>query len=328
MRKAKVLATFMAFATAMFTFSGVGLASQAESQQKKFKIGIVQIMEHPSLNTIRESFVEELAALGYDDSVVEIDYKNAQSDQSNLNSICKKFVGDKVDLIVAIATPTAQAAAAATKTIPVLFSAVTDPIAAKLLKNPSKPDGNVTGTSDAIPIDQIFELCKKLTPNVKTFGFLYTASEVNSASVIKEAKSLASDYGFKYREVTITNSSELQQAAQSLASKVDAIYTPIDNTIALAMPVLGAVGTKNKIPVYVGADSMVIDGGFATIGIDYTVLGKQTAAMAKKILEGTPISEIPVETLTNFATVVNKKVADSLGVTIPEDLIQNAQIVE
>ena len=267
----KLLSIGVAIAIGMMSLVGC-------SKEDVTTIGIVQIVEHPSLDTIRESMVKELANLGYvEGENFKVDYQNAQNDQSNLNSICKKFVGDQVDTIVAIATPSAQAAAAATTEIPIVFSAVTDPVAAQLVENMEKPEANITGTSDAIPVDQVFELCKELTPDVQKFGFLYTSSEVNSKSVIDQAKALADQYGYTYEEMTITNTSELKQAAESLANKVDAIYSPIDNTIASAMPVLSEAGIAAKIPVYVGADSMVADGGYATVGINNEDLGKKTA---------------------------------------------------
>lgn len=280
-------------------------------------VAIVQYVEHPSLDTIRESIIEELAASGYvEGENIKIDYQNAQADQSNLNTITSKFVGEEADIIIAIATPAAQAAAAATSDIPVVFSAVTDPVGAKLVDDLNKPSGNVTGTSDAIPVDQTFELCKELTPDVKTIGFLYTASEVNSQSVITEAKTLAKEYGFEFEETTITNSSELQQAAEILADKVDAIYTPIDNGIAAAMPVLAEVGKSAGIPVYVGADSMVTDGGYATVGINYEDLGKKTAEMAVEILNGKAISEVPVATLDHFYKVINETTGNAIGAPV------------
>lgn len=289
-------------------------------------VAIVQYVEHPSLDTIRESIIKELENEGYKEGQnLVIDYQNAQADQSNLNTIASKFVGEKADLIVAIATPAAQAMAAATSDIPVVFSAVTDPVGAKLVEDLSKPSANVTGTSDAIPVDQTFELCKELTPDVKKFGFLYTASEVNSQSVIEEAKTLAKDYGFEFEESTITNSSELQQAAEILAGKVDAIYTPIDNGIAAAMPVLSDVCKSAGIPIYVGADSMVADGGYATVGINYEDLGVKTAEMAVQILNGTPVSEVPVATLDHFYKVINKTTATAIGA--PADA-EGATIVE
>ena len=293
-----------------------------------YRIGLAQIMEHTSLNQIRDSFTAEMEALGYGPDKVEIDYQNAQSDQSNLNSICQKFAGDGKDLIVAIATPTAISAAAAAPDIPLVFSAVTDPVAAKLVENPDAPEGNITGTSDAIPVDQVFELMNQLTPGVETVGLAYNLGEVNSVAVIEQAKTYLDSKGIGYVEATVTNTSEVQQAAQSLVGKCQAFYTPIDNTVATAMPVYAEVAKQAGLPIYTGADSMVIDGGFATVGIDYTLLGKQTAAMVVKVLEGTPISEIPVETLSNFATVVNTTTAEAIGVTLPGDLLSSAIVVE
>ena len=293
-----------------------------------YRIGLAQIMEHTSLNQIRDSFTAEMEALGYGPDKVEIDYQNAQSDQSNLNSICQKFAGDGKDLIVAIATPTAISAAAAAPDIPLVFSAVTDPVAAKLVENPDAPEGNITGTSDAIPVDQVFELMNQLTPGVETVGLVYNLGEVNSVAVIEQAKTYLDSKGIGYVEATVTNTSEVQQAAQSLVGKCQAFYTPIDNTVATAMPVYAEVAKQAGLPIYTGADSMVIDGGFATVGIDYTLLGKQTAAMVVKVLEGAPISEIPVETLSNFATVVNTTTAEAIGVTLPGDLLSSAIVVE
>lgn len=295
---------------------------------EKVKIGLVQIVEHTSLNQIRESFMEEMKALGYGDDKAEIEYANASGDQSNLNSICQKFAGDEKDLIVAIATPSAQAAAAAAPNIPLVFSAVTDPVAAKLVTDPNAPDGIITGTSDAIPVDQVFTLMKQLTPDVKTVGMIYNLGEVNSVSVIEQAKKYCDENGINYVEATVTNSSEVQQATQSLVGKCEAFYTPIDNTVASAMAAYAEVAKQAKLPIYTGADSMVIDGGFATVGIDYTLLGKQTAQMAAKILEGTPVKNVPVETLSDFSTIINQTTADAIGVTIPEDLASSAQIVK
>ncbi|MEG0839232.1 MAG: ABC transporter substrate-binding protein [Hydrogenoanaerobacterium sp.] len=324
----KVLALVLSAMLAITFLVGCSSSANTTTANKKIKIGIVQIVEHPSLNTIRESFLTELTALGYTNDKVEIDYQNAQGDQATLNSITQKFVSDKSDLIVAIATPSAQSAAAATNNIPVLFSAVTDPIAANLMADLTKPDKNVTGTSDAIPVQQVFELASKLTPNVKKYGFIYCTSEVSAVSVINDAKKYCDKNNIPYTEVTITNASELQQAAQSLVGQCDAFYTTIDNVVASAMPVLADVAKKAKMPVYVGADSMVADGGLATVGIEYSGLGKQTAAMAKKILSGTAISDIPVETLNNFGIFINEDTATALGITIPKDIKEAAQLLK
>lgn len=288
-------------------------ASGTTEKSEKIKIGIVQPVEHPSLNQIRESIVLGLEELGLKDKV-EITYKDAQGDASNINTIVSQFVGDKMDIIVPIATGAAQSAAAATKDIPIIFAAVSYPVEAGLVKELDKTDGNVTGVSDAVRVNEIFDLAGTLTPNVKTFGFIYNSGEVNSVSAINKAKEYCDSKSIKYVEATITSSGELLQAAQSLVGKVDAIFTPTDNTVASAMPVLSAEAIKAKIPVYVGADSLVADGGFATVGVDYKVLGRQVAAMIKRIIDGESISDNPVETLNEYIKIINDETAKKIGV--------------
>lgn len=322
-----VMMAGMMMATMAGCSNGTEQKSSSADSAGKLQIGVVQIMEHTSLDTIRESFLAEMESLGYGEDKVEFDIQNAQGEQTNLSSICKKFVGDNVDMIVAIATPTAQAAAASTSDIPIVFSAVTDPVEAKLVADPEHPDKNLTGTSDAIPVDEVMQLCQKLTPDVKKIGFMYTTSEINSQVTAEKAIQEAEKMGYETQLITISEVSELQQAAQSLAQNVDAIYVPIDNTIAQAMKVLAQVGLDYKIPIYTGADSMVQDGGFATVGIEYDKLGQQTAKMAKSILEGTPVSEVPVESLDEFGTFINKSTAEAIGVEIPAEIADNATLM-
>ncbi len=314
----------------MLLFSITGCAGGNEeaetAKDSKLMIGIVQIVEHPSLNTIRESFVEQLALQGFKDGEnVIIDYQNAQNDQTNLKTICQKFANKNYDLIVAIATPSAQAAVGETKTIPVVFSACTDPVAAGLVADLNKPGGNVTGTSDAVSAEKIMELAKRITPDIKTIGALYSSSEINSISVVDNLKEYAAQNGLTVIEATVTNSSEAQQAAASLTGKADAIFSPIDNTIASAMPIVAQVANKAKIPVYVGADSMVKDGGLATYGINYVILGQETADMAAEILNGKNPGDIPVRTMTEMDIYLNQNTADAIGVTIPADVLEEAK---
>jgi putative ABC transport system substrate-binding protein len=315
--------------------SVVGCSSQksgdnAGSQQEKakIKIGIVQIVEHPSLNTIRESFVKQLAAKGFKEGEnVTIDYQNAQGDQTNLKTICQKFANNKYDLIVAIATPSAQAAAGETSDIPIVFAACTDPVGSGLVSSLEKPGKNVTGTSDAVSAEKIMELAKRITPNIKTVGALYNSSETNSVSVINGLKEYAKKNGMTVIDATVTNSSEVQQATTSLAGKVDAIFSPIDNTVASAMPVVTQVANRAKVPVFVGADSMVKDGGLATYGINYDVLGQETANMAAEILNGKKAGDIPVMTMNDMDIYLNKDTAKAIGVTIPDDVTKEAATV-
>jgi len=304
-----------------------GQQEQKTDENKKIKIGIIQPIEHPSLNQIRECIIAGLEEQGLKD-VVEITYKDAQGDPSNINTIISQFIRDKMDIIVPIGTGTAQSAAAATKDIPVIFAAASYPLEAGLVKDLNRPEANVTGVSDAIDVKQIFDLAFELTPEAKTYGFLYNSGEVNSVAAIDKAKEYLKEKGVAYTETTITNSGELLQAAQSLTGKADAIFTPTDNTVASAMPVLASEAMKAGIPVYTGADSMVNDGGFATMGVDYTVLGRQVADIVRRVIDGVQISEIPVETLKEYEKIVNISVAEKIGVEIPEDLLKGFKVVE
>lgn len=328
----KIFAAILALSLLLTACSGASSSAPAPSSQPEaasssqeapsassgetLKIGLVQMMEHPSLDEIREAFLAELKAQGYDDSKVVIDYQNGQGDVGTLNTIAQKFVGDGVDMIVAIATPAAQAAAAATDSTPIIFSAVTDPVDAGLVSDLEAPDRNLTGTSDAIPVDRIFALADELTPGIKTYGLLYNNGESNSVSVIRDVKVALNAAGIAFEEATVINSSEVTTAAQSLVGKVDAIFSPIDNTVAYAMPNLAQIAIEAKLPVYVAADSMVNDGGLATVGVNYTQLGKQTAQMAAEVLSGKPVSEVPVQVLSEYATVVNPDTAAAIGVDV------------
>ncbi|MDP4159549.1 MAG: ABC transporter substrate-binding protein [Bacillota bacterium] len=300
-------------------------SGNASSTNAKKKIGIVQIVEHPSLNTIRESLIKELQAKGYkDNETITIDYQNAQGDQTNLKTIAQKFASNKYDLIVAIATPSAQAVVSETKDIPILFSACTDPLGSGLVTNMEKPGANVTGTSDAVSAEKIMGLAKRITPDIKRIGALYNSSETNSVSVINNLKDYAKKNNMSVIEATVTNSSDVQQSVTSLVGKVDAIFSPIDNTVASAMPVVTQVANKAKLPVYVGADSMVKDGGLATYGINYDVLGKETGDMAVEILKGKKAGDIPVKTMTDMNIYLNKSTAKEIGINFPEDVLKSA----
>ncbi len=291
-----------------------------DSDNEKIKIGIVQPVEHPSLNQIREYIIIGLEEQGLKDKI-EITYKDAQGDPSNINTIVSQYIGEEMDVIVPIGTLAAQSSLALTKDIPIVFAAVSYPKEAGLVKD-------ITGVSDAIDVNLIFDLALQLTPGVKTFGLIYNSGEINSAAAIEKAKEVLNEKEIDYVETTITNSSELQQAVQSMMTKVDAIFTPTDNTVASAMPVLAAEAIKAKVPVYTGADSLVADGGFATVGVDYKELGRQVAGIIKKIVDGESISNIPVETLNEYTKIINIKTAKEIGVNVSEELLKEFQIME
>ena len=237
---------------AMMTGCGKDDSQGDASQDKVFKVGILQLMEHASLNTIRESIIEGLADEGYKEGEnLEIEYKNGQNDMTNMKTIAQTFVADKCDVIVAIATPAAQAVLSETTEIPIIFAAVTDPVDAELVDSLENPGGNVSGTSDEVSAEAIMNLAKEITPGFKTIGALYSAGEDNSDSVIKGLKEYAKANGYEVVESTVTNTSEVQQAAQYLADKVDIVYSPIDNTVASSMAVATEIFDKAKIPFYV-----------------------------------------------------------------------------
>ncbi len=303
-----------------------GCSSQKAESKALPKVGIVQITDHPSLNEIRESIVAEMAEEGFvDGETIKIDYKNAQNDPNNLKTICQTFVSGEVDLIIAIATPSAQSALSETGDIPIIFSAVTDPVEAGLVENMETPGQNITGTSDKVSAEKIMNLARKITPDIKTIGALYNPGETNSVSVINDLKEYASENNLKIVEATVTNTNEVQQSTQYLASRVDAVFSPIDNTVASAMAVVTDELEKAKIPFYAGADSMVKDGALATYGINYTILGKETGTMVSKVLNGEKISEIPVKTMSEMKIYINSETAKKIQITFPEEIIKKAQ---
>lgn len=296
-------------------------AGSATGGGKQVTVGLIQLMEHPSLDEIRAAITARLEEKSAESGVsIQVNYQNAQGDTSTINTICQQFVAGKVDVIVAIATPAAQGAAAAAENsgIPVVFSAVTDPVAAGLVENLEAPEGNITGTSDAIPVEKIFALAKELTPEVQSFGLIYNTSEDNSLSVIAQVKSYLEGAGLSCTEGAVTTSADVQTSARNLLGKCDALFVPIDNTVASAMAVLADEAIQAKKPVYVAADSLVADGGLATVGVNYTDLGSQTADMVLKIVTGTPVSQVPVEVLRDNAIVINGDTARAIGVDISQ----------
>ncbi|MDS1029486.1 ABC transporter substrate-binding protein [Bacillota bacterium LX-D] len=293
------------------------------------KVGIIQITEHPALDAARQGFIESLKEKGYTEGKnLEIDYQNAQGDQSNLKTIAQKFVTDKKDLILAIATPSAITMAGETDQIPILITAVTDPVAAKLVKSNEEPGGNITGTTDMTPVKEQLELLQKIAPKVKKVGVLYNSSEINSEIQADIARKAAATLGLQVTEATVTGSAEVQQIAQSLAQKVDAIYVPTDNVVASSIASVVSVAEEKHIPLVVGEKGMVEGGALATVGIDYYKLGRQTGDMAVRVLKGEDPAKMPIEKLKDSSIVINKKAARSMGVTIPQDILAKAQVVE
>lgn len=301
---------------------------QESQAAKPVKIGVTQIVEHPSLDAARQGFIDALSAAGYKEGEqVVYELKNAQGDQTTAQNIANQFVADKVDLILAIATPTAQAAAQATKDIPILITAVTDPVAAGLVKSMEKPETNVTGTTDMNPVKEQLELVKKFKPEAKKVGVVFNAGEVNSQVQVNAAKKAAPELGLELVEVSVSNSSEVKQAAQSLVGRVDAIYVPTDNTVVSALESVIQVAEAQKLPLIVGEGDSVKRGGLATYGIDYYKLGYQTGEMAVKVLKGAKPAEMPIESQKELKLTVNLRAAAAEGVTVSEELKKAADEV-
>jgi putative ABC transport system substrate-binding protein len=314
----KLLASLAAGIVIMGSLAGCTSSANTE-ETEKYRIGIVQPVDHPSLNQSRDSMISELDKLGMSDKV-EIILQNANGDMNLLQSIMQNLVAEEVDMIVAIATPAAQAALSTTKEIPIVFAAVSNPVEAGLVKELSKPDGNITGVSNSIPVADIIELSKILTPEVKTYGMVYNSSEINSVASIEKAKAYCDENRILYKEVAITTTADIQQAVASLTGQVDAFFTPNDNMLASAMATYSQQAAEAGKPVYVGADAMVSDGGLATVGIDYNLLGEQTGRMINRIISGESIKDIPVEIVSEYAKIINVEIAEKLGIEIPKEL--------
>lgn len=327
-KKMRALAAGIALTLSLGLLAGCGGEKKAVDNSKKVvNVGIVQLVEHDALDAANKGFIAGMAAKGFKENEnVKYDRQNAQADQSNLQNIAQRFVSNKVDLICAIATPAAQTMANATKDLPIVATAVTDYEAAKLVASNSEPKGNVTGTSDMNPIKEQLELLLKLVPGAKTIGTIYCSSEVNSQLQAELLKKYAAEKGVQVEEATVSNVNDIQQAAQSLVGKVDAVYVPTDNVLASAMPTLAQVTEPAKLAVVCGEGGMVMAGGVATLAIDYYQLGEQTGEMAGDILSGRAKPQtMPIQLQKSFKVIINKENAEKIGIKIPEDLLKAAE---
>lgn len=299
-------------------------SAPASSQAKMLEIGIAQIVSHPSLDAIREGFKEGMTEAGYvAGKDVRYDEQNPQGDQAALTSIANNFKSANKDLIVAITTPTAQAMAQAISDKPIIFAGVTDPVAANLIDSLEKPGGNITGTSDYPPIEQQIGLIKEIKPDIKTLGIVYSSSEVNAEVQTGLAKDAAAKLGIEVKTATVTNSSEVQQAAQSLAG-VDAFYVGNDNTVVSAMEALVQVAESTKVPVITADPDSVARGATASYAVDQFMMGKNAAKMAVKVLQGTKPADIPAERQTDLELTINLAAAERIGLELPKAVIDRA----
>lgn len=292
-------------------------------------VGIVQLVENGAFSDMREGFIARIRELGYSHDDVSFDYQNASGDMSNLATICQGFADEKVDAVVAIATPAAQTMVNMESGIPTFFVSVSNPIGAGVITDMGAPDRNATGTSNAIPVDEMFRLSDTLTPGCTHYGLIYCASQVNSVTTIESAKAYCDQNGLTYTEAVVTNSSELYEAALMLIdSGVNAIFCPNDSVVQDGMSVIASSAAEAGVPVYGSSAVMVASGAFATISIDDPTIGARTADMLDAYLKGTPIEQIPALVVSDFTTVINSTTAAALGVTLPQDVLSAAVILE
>lgn len=294
----------------------------------KKKIGISQIVEHPALDSARKGFIDGLKEKGFEEGKnLEIDYQNAQGDIATTQTIAQGFVSNKKDLVLAIATPSAQSAYNATKDIPIVFTAVTDPVVAGIVKDVKSTGTNVTGTSDNVSIADQLKVLQKVLPNAKTIGVIYTTSEANSGVQVKALKEEAAKLGLQVKEAGAATSNDIDQSLNSILGSIDVLYTPTDNNVAAAYDLVGKRALEKNVPIFGAESAIVAKGGLITAGIDYYKLGKEAGYQAAEILNGKKPSEIPVGFQTDLKTTINTDVAKKLGITIPADIEKDAEKV-
>ena len=313
------------FALATLAAVAALAAPWAQAQSGVKTVGVTAIVDHPALDSVRKGVQDELKALGWEEGKnLKLTYQSAQGNTATAGQIARKFAGDKVDAIVAIATPSAQAAVAATKNIPVVFTAVTDPVAAKLVKD-WKPSGtNVTGVSDALPLAAQMDLLLKVKPDAKRVGYVYSPGEVNSTIVLKELKAELQKRGMTVAEAAAPRTVDIPSAAKSLVGKVDVIYTTTDNNVVSAYESMVRVAQEAKLPLVAADTDSVKRGATAALGMNYYDLGRQAGKMVDRILKGTKPGEIAPEVGAKMSLMVNPEAAQKQGITLPEALVKEA----
>ena len=319
---------------ACFMCLSLGACSKDEQNDAEgmIKIGAIQLAEHPALDQAYDGFYDALKEAGYvEGENLTIDFQNAQGDPSNCTTIATKFASDQVDLILAIATNAAQAAANVTQSIPIVLTAVTDPAYSGLVESNEAPGGNVTGTSDLTPVSDQIDLLTQLIPEAKKVAVMYNGAEDNSIFQAELAKEAIEAKGLTYVETSVSELNQIQQVVESLVGKVDAVYIPTDNLLAEGMATVTMITNQNKIPTIVGEEGMCANGGLATYGLSYYNLGHLAGEQAIAILKGektaadTPIGYLPKE---DCVLTINQSTAEALEITIPEELLEKAVLIE
>ena len=304
------------------------VSKNSNEVKEMYTIGINQLVQHDALDASREGFIEGLKEKGFEEGKnLKIDYQNAQGDIAIAKTISDQFVTSKVDMIFAIATSSLQASYNATKDIPIVFTAVTDPIGAGVAESWESSGTNVTGTSDMVSMEKQLSLLTTLVPDIKTLGVIYNSSEANSLAQVQELKKEADKKGIDVKEISVTTVNEINQNLNAAIGSIDALYAPTDNTVASAYDLVGNICVNKNIPILCGEEAGVSKGGLCSIGIDYFKLGKEAGYKAAEILNGTKPSDIEISTLSDMSITINTDVAEKLNITIPEDIDTKANKV-
>ncbi|HFI0335890.1 TPA: tryptophan ABC transporter substrate-binding protein [Streptococcus suis] len=302
--------------------------NNSTNSTEKVKIGVLQFVTHDSLDEIYKGIKAGLEEGGYTTTEnLSIDFMNAEGDQSQVQTMSKKLVDNGNELLIGIATPAAQGLANATTELPIIMGAVTDPVGANLVTDLKNPGGNITGVSDQTPVADTVSLIKEITPDAKTIGVLYSSNEDNSKIQVAEFKAAAEEAGYTVLEYAVASSNELASTVEVASSKVDALFTPVDNTVASAFSTVVSVANKSKTPIFTSVEDMVEGGGIASVTLSQYDLGVATGKMAAKILDGANPADTPVQIFNEGTIVVNQKVAKELGITLSDDVINQASKV-
>ncbi len=302
--------------------------NNSTNSTEKVKIGVLQFVTHDSLDEIYKGIKAGLEEGGYTTTEnLSIDFMNAEGDQSQVQTMSKKLVDNGNELLIGIATPAAQGLANATTELPIIMGAVTDPVGANLVTDLKNPGGNITGVSDQTPVADTVSLIKEITPDAKTIGVLYSSNEDNSKIQVAEFKAAAEEAGYTVLEYAVASSNELASTVEVASSKVDALFTPVDNTVASAFSTVVSVANKSKTPIFTSVEDMVEGGGIASVTLSQYDLGVATGKMTAKILDGANPADTPVQIFNEGTVVVNQKVAKELGITLSDDVINQASKV-
>lgn len=311
--------------------SGTNQVSETSEPVEKAEktVGILQFVSHEALDAITEGIKEGLKESGYTEGDnLTIEFQNGQADQSKLATMSQQLLNKDADVLVGVATPAAQALANVTQDVPIVLGAVTDPVGANLVADMDQPGGNITGVSDKAPVAAQIKLAKDLLPEAKTVGILYSSTEDNSKYQVVEAEAAAEENGLTSKSYAVPSSNEIAQMVQVMAREVDFIYIPLDNTIANAMQTVVQEANKSKTPIITSVDTMVEQGGLATVGQDQFTIGVETGKMVAAILDGTvEPATTPIYTFSDGETIINETQAQLLGITIPENLKDEAKLI-